>query len=95
MHPHGDDDNTRMGAASGLCFPRAAYNMAAASYRMEDIFDTLDPKTNEWLSEAKQLLYVTLEQQAKSSASQCHTTLSRPSPMTTTPNRDCSDVHAP
>ena len=95
MHPLSDGDDTHMGAPSGLCFPHVSYNMAATAYRLEDIFDTLDPKTNEWLSEAKQLLCVTLEQQAKSSASQCHTTLSRPSPMTTTPNRDCSDVHAP
>ena len=50
-----------MGAPSGLCFPHAAYNMAAATCRVEDIFDTPDPKTNEWLNEVKWLLHVALE----------------------------------
>ena len=46
--------------------------MAAAACHLEDISDMPDPKTNEQLNEAKRLLCVTLEQQAKSSASQCH-----------------------
>jgi hypothetical protein len=44
------------------------YNMAAIACRLEDISDVPDPKTNEW-HEARQLLHITLEQQAKSSAS--------------------------
>jgi hypothetical protein len=52
-----------------LCFLRTAYNMVATAYRLDDISDTLDPKTNERLHEAKRFLCVTLEQQAKSSAS--------------------------
>ena len=50
--------------AQGLLAPwstRAAYNMVATAYRLEDIFDTLDPKTNERLHEARQLLHVALE----------------------------------
>jgi hypothetical protein len=35
--------------------------MAAVACHVEDISDTLDPKTNEWLNEAKRLLCVTLE----------------------------------
>ena len=79
MHPLVDDDDACMGAPSGLCFPHAAYNMAAATCRVEDIFDTPDPKTNEWLNEAKRLLHVALEQQAESSTSQRCAMLSQPS----------------
>jgi hypothetical protein len=60
-HPLGDDDDTRMGAPSGLRFHCAAYNMATAACRLEDISDTPDPKTNERLNEAKRLLRVALE----------------------------------
>ena len=79
MHPLGDDEDTRTVAPSGLCFPRAAYNMVATTCRLEDIFDTSNSKTNEWLNKAKWLLRVGLEQQAKSSASQHRAALSRPS----------------
>ena len=42
--------------------PRAAYNMAAAAaYRLEDISDTSDPKTDEGLHEVRRLLHVALE----------------------------------
>ena len=34
-------------------FPRVAYNMAATAYRLEDISNTPDPKTNERLHEAR------------------------------------------
>lgn len=68
-----------MGAPSMLHFPRAAYNMAAAAYRLEDISDTLDLKTNERIHEAKWFLRIALEQQVKSSVSQCHAAASRPS----------------
>jgi len=51
-----------MAAPSDLCFPHAAYNMVAIAYHLEDIFDTPDPKTNEWLNEVKRLLCITLEQ---------------------------------
>jgi hypothetical protein len=61
MHPLGDDDDARTGASSCLCFPHVAYHMAATASCLEDISDTLDPKTNEWLNEAKRLLCVTLE----------------------------------
>jgi hypothetical protein len=47
MHPLGDNDDTCMGAPSGLYFPSAAYNMAATACHLEDIFDTPDLKTNE------------------------------------------------
>ena len=50
--------------------------MAAAACRLEDISDMPDPKTNEWLTEAKRLLCVALEQQAKSLATQHHAMLS-------------------
>ena len=46
MHPHGNDDDARTGAPSGLCFPRATYILVAAAYRLEDISDMLDPKNN-------------------------------------------------
>jgi hypothetical protein len=36
--------------------------MAAVACRLEDISNTLDPKTNEQLNEEKRLLHVTLEQ---------------------------------
>jgi hypothetical protein len=36
--------------------------MAAAGCRLEDISNTPDPKTNELLNEAKQLLHVALMQ---------------------------------
>jgi hypothetical protein len=35
--------------------------MAAAAYWLEDISDTPDPKTNEWLHEARRLLRVALK----------------------------------
>jgi hypothetical protein len=68
-HSLGDDDDVRMGAPCGLYFPCVAYNMAAAACHLEDISDMPDPKTNKRLNEAKWLLRVALEQQAKSSAS--------------------------
>ena len=52
-HPLINDDDARTGAPNGLCFPRAAYNMVAAAYRLEDISDTPNPKTNEGLNEVK------------------------------------------
>ena len=79
MHPHGNDDDARTGAPSDVCFPHAAYNMAATACHLEDISDTPDPKTNERLNEVKRLLRVALEQQAKSLASQHRATLSRSS----------------
>ena len=88
--PPRNDDDARTAAPSTLRFPRAAYNMAAAACQLEDIFDTSDPKTNEWLHEARQLLYVTLEQQAKSSASRHR---ARPSQPMTIANGDRSDAH--
>ena len=60
-------------------FPRVAYNMAATAYRLEDISDMSDLKTNERLHEARCLLYITLEQQVKSSASWHCDVLSKPS----------------
>jgi hypothetical protein len=36
--------------------------MAATACHLEDIFDTLDPKTNEQLNEAKRLLHIALKQ---------------------------------
>jgi hypothetical protein len=51
--------------------------MATAACCLEDIFDMLDLKTNEWLNEAKQLLHVAIEQQAEILASRCCATLSR------------------
>jgi hypothetical protein len=62
MQPLNNDDDDRTGAPSTLRFPRAAYNMAVTTYRLEDISDMLDPKTNERLHEAKRLLRVALEQ---------------------------------
>jgi hypothetical protein len=35
-----DNNDTRTGALSGLCFPRMAYNMVAATCRLEGISDT-------------------------------------------------------
>jgi hypothetical protein len=43
--------------------------MAATSCRLEDIFDTPEPKTNERLNEAKRLLHVIVEQQVETSTS--------------------------
>jgi len=65
-----------MRAPSGLYFPRAAYNMADTTCRLEDIFDTSDPKTNERLNRAKRLLRIALEQQLESLASQRRAMLS-------------------
>jgi hypothetical protein len=65
-----------MGAPSGLYFPRAVYNMAIATCHQEDISDTSDPKTNEWLNEMKRLLRIALKQQAEILASQHHAMLS-------------------
>jgi len=59
--PLGDDDDSCMGAPSGLCFPRATYNMVAAACCLEDISNTLDLKTNVRLNEAKQLFRVALK----------------------------------
>jgi hypothetical protein len=59
--PLGDDDDARMGAPRGLCFPRAAYNMAATHLLPGRHSDMPDPKTNERLNEAKQLLRIALE----------------------------------
>jgi hypothetical protein len=50
--------------------------MVVAACRIEDISDTPNPKTNEWLNEAKRLLRVALKQQAESLASQCGVVLS-------------------
>ena len=52
-HPLINDDDARTRAPNDLCFPRAVYNMAATAYRLEDISDTPNPKTNEGLNEAK------------------------------------------
>ena len=68
-----------MGTPSGLCFPHAAYNMAATTCRLEYISDTLNPKTNERLNEAKRLLRVALKQQAESLAPRRRAVLSRSS----------------
>ena len=57
-----NDDDGRMGAPSMLHFPRAAYNMVDVAYRLEDISDTQDLKTNERLHKAKQLRRVALDQ---------------------------------
>jgi hypothetical protein len=78
-HPLSDDDDARMGALGGLCFPHMAYNMVATACCLEDISNMPDPKFNKRLNEAKRLLCIAVEQQAKSSASQCHATLSCPS----------------
>jgi hypothetical protein len=50
--------------------------MVVAACRLEDISDTSDPKTNEWLNEAKRLLRITLKKQAESLASRCRGVLS-------------------
>lgn len=60
---------TTPAAPDMLCFPQAAYNMAATVCRLSDISDTPEPRTNEKLLEARWVLHFTLEQQAKSSAS--------------------------
>jgi hypothetical protein len=60
-HLLSDDDDARTEAPSGLCFPRAPYNMVAATFHLEDISDTLDPKTNEQLNDSKRLIRVALE----------------------------------
>jgi hypothetical protein len=86
--PLGNDNNARTCAPSTLCFPRVAYNMAAASCQLEDISNMSDLKTNERQHEAKQLL------QAKSSASRHYAALSRLSQPTTTTNGDHSNAHA-
>ena len=62
MHPLGDDDDVRTGAPSELCFHRTVYNMVATAYRLEDISNTPDPKTNKQLNEVKRPLCVALEQ---------------------------------
>jgi hypothetical protein len=67
--------------------------MVVVACLLEHISDTLDPKTNERLHEARQLLHVAIEQQTKSSASRCHAMPSRPSQPTTTINGDRSDAH--
>ena len=85
-HPLGDDDDAHTGAPSGLCFTRAAYNMASVACGLEDIFDTSDSKTNERLNEVKRFLHVALEQHAESSASRRHAALSLPSQTTATTN---------
>jgi hypothetical protein len=61
MQPPINEDDACTGAPSTLRFPREAYNMAAATYRLEDISDTPDPKTNKWLHEARWLFHVALE----------------------------------
>ena len=53
--------------------------MMAAACCLEDISDTLDPKTNELLNEAKWLLCVALKQQAESLAPRRRAVLSRSS----------------
>jgi hypothetical protein len=50
--------------------------MVVAACHLEDISNMSDPKTNEWLNEAKRLLRVALKQQAESLASQCGVVLS-------------------
>jgi hypothetical protein len=92
MHPLNYDDDACKGAPSGLCFPGMAYNMAAAACRLEDISNTLDPKINERLNEAKQLLRVALEQQTESLASWHRATLSWPSQTMATTNRGLSNA---
>jgi hypothetical protein len=62
-----------------LHIPHVAYNMAVVACRLEDIFDTSDPKTNERLHEARRLLRVTLKKQAESLALRCRAVPSRPS----------------
>jgi len=84
-----------MGAPNSLCFPYAAYNMAAAACHLENISDMPDPKTNKRLNEVKWLPRIALEQQAKSSASRCHAVLSWSSQTMATTNGGCSDVHTP
>jgi hypothetical protein len=69
--------------------------MAAAACHLEDISNTPNLKTDEQWNEARRLLHVTFEQQAKSSASQCHAMLSRLSQMMATANRGCSNAHTP
>ena len=61
MHPQGDDNDTRTGAPSNICFPRTAYNMAAIACRLEYISIMPDLKTNERQNEVKWLLHVALE----------------------------------
>ena len=56
MHPLSNNDNAHTGAPSGLYFPCAAYNMVAIACHLEDIFDMIDPKTNERVNKAKRLL---------------------------------------
>jgi hypothetical protein len=77
--PPGNDDDARTGAPSTLRFPRVSYNMVAATYRLEDIFEMSDTKTNERLHKVRWLLRFTLEQQAKNSTSLCRAMLSRTS----------------
>lgn len=62
-----------------MSFPRAEYNMTAATCNLDDISDTPDPRTNKKLLEAQRLLHIALEQQAESSASHRYNTTSRPS----------------
>ena len=61
MHPLGNDDDTRTGAPSGLCFPHVVYNMVAATCHLEDISDMPDLKTNKELNKVKWLLHVALK----------------------------------
>jgi hypothetical protein len=67
-----------------------AYNLAATACRLEDISNMPDLKTNGWQNKVKQLVRVTLEQQAESSASQHHATLSLPSQTTAIANKGSS-----
>jgi hypothetical protein len=94
-HPLDNDDNACTGAPSGLCFSHVAYNMAAIACHLEDISNTSNLKTNEWLNEVRWLFRVALEQQVESSTSQRHAAFSRPSQTMTIVNGDYSDAHAP
>jgi hypothetical protein len=61
MQPPINDDDARTGAPSAFQFPQEAYNMAAATCRLEDILDTPDLKTNDWLHKARWLFHVALK----------------------------------
>jgi hypothetical protein len=52
MSRNTNNDDDRTGAPSMLCFPQEAYNMVVATCQLEDISDTLDPKSNKRLHEA-------------------------------------------
>jgi hypothetical protein len=75
-HPLGDVNDARTGVTSSLCFPYAVYNMVTTACHLEDISNTPNLKTNEWLNEVKRLLRIALEQHSKSSASRHHVVLS-------------------